>query len=59
VLVVAQVRPARLYLAPTGRVGPSVPPVVEEDISTVVGLDDALEVGGRTMPPGGLWSVST
>src|SRR4051794_23680954 len=44
-LVLAQVGGARPYLPPPSRVGPTVTPVVEEHLSPVVGLDDALEVG--------------
>jgi hypothetical protein len=36
---------ARHYLPPTNRVGSAVTPIVEEDLSPIIGLDDALEVG--------------
>jgi hypothetical protein len=44
-LILTQVRRARHYLAPSDGVGPTVAPVVEQDLRPVVGLDNALEVG--------------
>ncbi|CAA9220430.1 MAG: hypothetical protein AVDCRST_MAG93-418 [uncultured Chloroflexia bacterium] len=38
-------RPAGNYLPTALRVGPTVPPVVEEDLRPVIGFDDALPVG--------------
>jgi hypothetical protein len=48
---------ARYYLPPAYWVGPTVTPIVEEDLRPVVGLDDALEVGQEGSITATMWVV--